>query len=433
MRSIFAKVLVSFLGILLISLTASILTSVILSARSGRGDPFYRTVSMQLYEAQQAYEKGGAPQLQTYLNTLSSFFPGEHYVTDGAGRDLISGVDHSALILEARQRRLPFPFGRLILHRASPDGKYSLISIPNFPSSIWNHVAEYAWILGGIALLCYVLALNLASPLHKLRGTVERFGNGDLAARIKTARKDEVGDLSRAFDQMADRIETLLTAERRLLQDVSHELRSPLARLGFAIELARTSSDRESALARIKRDVDRLSILVGELLQVTRVEGDPSSRNLETIPLHLLMEDLVDNCSLEAAARQCRLVFSVAQPVLMRGDRELLHRALENVLRNAIRHAPEGSPVEVGVERSNDTAKVTVRDYGSGVPEESLADIFKPFFRVESDRNRSSGGVGLGLAITQRAVNLHHGNLRARNMAPGLMMEIDLPVASETA
>ncbi len=134
-----------------------------------------------------------------------------------------------------------------------------------------------------IGVLCYLLAVHLASPLRNLRRVVERFGRGELGIRFHLARQDEIGELARAFNRMADHITTLLSAERRLLQDVSHELRSPLARLGFAVELAKTSNDREAALTRIRKEADRLNQLVDELLQLTRAEGDPAARNIEEI------------------------------------------------------------------------------------------------------------------------------------------------------
>jgi two-component system sensor histidine kinase CpxA len=274
-----------------------------------------------------------------------------------------------------------------------------------------------------------ILALHLAAPLRKLRRVVEQFGRGDLAARAGTKRKDEIGELSRAFDEMADRIETLLSAERRLLQDVSHELRSPLARLGFAVELAREGDERDEALARVRKEADRMTALVGELLQLTRIEGDPTAGKWGNVALHHLLDDIVSDCDLEAAARGCRLVLGSVQPVVLSGEQELLHRAVENIVRNAIRHTAEGTTVEIALELRGDMAMASVRDHGPGVPEAVLSDIFKPFFRVEDDRSRASGGVGLGLAIARRAVGVHQGKIAASNAHPGLLITISLPHA----
>src|SRR5262249_5081279 len=158
----------------------------------------------------------------------------------------------------------------------------------------------YLWILVGTTILCLVLAINLARTLRRLRASVEQFGRGDLSVRIRSTRGDEIGDLSRAFDRMAEQIETLLTAGRRLLQGVPHELRSPLARLRFAVELARGEGDREEALAHMAKDVERLASLVDELLQLTRAEGDPASQDVRIVPLHELLRSLVADCALEA-------------------------------------------------------------------------------------------------------------------------------------
>jgi two-component system sensor histidine kinase CpxA len=276
-----------------------------------------------------------------------------------------------------------------------------------------------------------LLAVNMANPLRVLAGKVEQFGRGDLAVRMQMKRNDEIGNLARAFDQMADRIGTLLTAERRLLQDISHELRSPLARLSFATELVRTADDREAAVARIKKEVTRLTSLVSSLLEVTRAEGDPSARSVQAVSLDGLLAEVVEDCRIEADARHCRVRLNRGEdksgPLEARGDGELLRRAFENVLRNAIRHAPEDTEVEVTLERHAPVSLVSVRDYGPGVPPELLPSIFQPFFRVDAARDNSSGGVGLGLAIAYRAIMLHSGRIWAENAAPGLVVRIELP------
>jgi two-component system sensor histidine kinase CpxA len=200
--------------------------------------------------------------------------------------------------------------------------------------------------------------------------------------------------------------------------------------LSFAAELTKTAEDRHAAAARLRKEIDRLTSMVGSLLQMTRLEGDPSSSNQEEVPLETLLRDLVEDCRVEAEARGCRLMLDAvtAPPVI--GDRELLRRAVENVIRNAIRYAPEGTPIETHLECALDAALITVRDYGPGVPEELLPKIFTPFFRVDASRDNATGGVGLGLAIAQRAVTLHRGRLRARNMEPGLLVSIELPLVA---
>jgi two-component system sensor histidine kinase CpxA len=278
-------------------------------------------------------------------------------------------------------------------------------------------------------LLCYWLALHLTSPVRALQKAVERFGAGDLAARVGSTRRDELGQVARTFDRMAGRIETLLAAERRLLLDISHELRSPLARLGVAVELARSGENLDAQLNRIQKESDRLNALVGQLLQVTRAEGDPNSLRRDPIRLDELVAQLLDDAQIEASARGCDLQYARREPVTVEGDPELLRRAVENVIRNAIRYSPPHAAVEVSLARRNGTAIVDVRDHGPGVPEESLPRLFDAFYRVESDRNRASGGIGLGLSIARRAIQLHKGSIHARNAQPGLEVELELPVA----
>jgi two-component system sensor histidine kinase CpxA len=228
---------------------------------------------------------------------------------------------------------------------------------------------------------------------------------------------------------MADRIETLLAAERRLLLDISHELRSPLARLGVAIELGRSGDDTDTTLNRIQKESDRLNSLVGQLLQVTRAEGDAASLRRDPVRLDQLVELLVEESAIEAAAHGCSLRCQGSEPVTIAGDPELLRRAVENVLRNAIRYSPPDTTVEIRLSRSGALAVVEIRDHGPGVPEDALPRIFDPFYRVESDRNRLSGGIGLGLSIARRAVELHRGTIRAANANPGLRIELEFPVA----
>jgi len=291
-------------------------------------------------------------------------------------------------------------------------------------------VPYHGLLLVTVAVLCAALGANLASPLRRLAQTVDRFGAGDLSARSGSTRKDEIGDVSRAFDRMADRISTLLTAERRLLQDISHELRSPLARLAFAAELARTAPDREAAIERLKKEIARLTDLVGGLIQVTRAEGDPDAARRQLLELPGLVSRVIDDCRLEATQRGCVIEWTTGPSLSLRGDPEMLRRAVENILRNAIRYTAAGSKVEVSLTTAAaHTARLAIRDYGPGVPPEALEKIFNPFFRLDDARDSATGGVGLGLAIAQRAVTLHHGRVWAQAANPGLRVSIELPVA----
>jgi two-component system sensor histidine kinase CpxA len=277
-----------------------------------------------------------------------------------------------------------------------------------------------------------MLSRMLIRPIRTIARGAEQIGQGKLDHRIAVAGKDELGELAAEFNRMSDRLKELDQLKSDFVSSVTHELRSPLARLAVAVELARSGEDRNATLDRIQKEADRLNALVGELLQVTRAEGDPAAMRREDVQLDELVREVAADCDLEARVRKCRVAPGAGGPVWVKGDPELLRRAVENVVRNAMRHAPVESPVEVTASADGGRVRVTVRDYGPGVPDEHLRTIFQPFFRVETDRGRSTGGAGLGLAIAQRAVELHHGSITARNATPGLLVEIDLPVNSYT-
>jgi len=434
MKSLFAKILLWFWFTLAITVVGSAFISA-LSVNENASDeraPVARLVTFQLEEARSAYEIGGRPGLQAFLDTLHQVYDARGILTDENGHDLLTNEDRSDLVRGARHPSFYqlFRTGNATVARAADDGRYWFFYIvPRGRVGSWFLLPEHAFVMAAGVLLCYWLALYLTSPVRKLEKAVERFGRGDLSARVGSNRRDELGQLARTFDRMAERIETLLTAERRLLLDISHELRSPLARLGVAVELARSGDDPNSALNRIQRESDRLNALVGQLLQVTRAEGDPSSLHRAPLRLDELVQQMVDDSSIEAAAHGCELRYEKREPVMVAGDPELLRRAVENVIRNAIRYAPRETAVEISLARNNGMAVVGVRDQGSGVPEEALPRLFDAFYRVEGDRDRASGGIGLGLSIARRAIELHRGSIRARNAQPGLEVEMELPVA----
>ena len=168
----------------------------------------------------------------------------------------------------------------------------------------------YLLVIGATGILCWAAAIWLVSPIRNLTATVERFGRGDLSARWHTRRRDEIGYLARAFNETAERLQRLLTSERRLLADISHELRSPLARLKLAVRLARSSPDQGHALDRIERDVDRITSMVSELVEITRAEGDPEARKFEIVDLEQVVNDIVSEERLDAELRECRLQVS---------------------------------------------------------------------------------------------------------------------------
>ena len=432
MRSVYFKILGWCFATLLVSLGAFVMVTRFVSVAATRANFIADIHALQLAEAEEAYQAGGSAALSAYLTRLHQFMRETDYVTDAHGKDLTTGEDRSALLQLARPITEPprLNQGRIVFLTTSGDGKLRLISAIDPPIGLGNLLPYYFLIFAAVALVCWLLAVNIANPLRDLSRAVERFGRGDLSVRLKSRRKDEIGDLSRSFDRMAERIGTLMTGERRLLQDVSHELRSPLARLSFAAELVRTAADRDAAVERMKREIDRIADLVGTLVEVARAEGDPSATRLEPLRLSELLQEVAADCHVDADARGCRIIINDVEEITLRAVRELLRRAIENVVRNAIRYTPQGANVDVRTELSGESVRISVRDSGPGVPEELLPKIFQPFFRVDDSRDSSTGGVGLGLAIAYRAISVHHGRLWAQNGNPGLNVWIELPVVA---
>ncbi len=430
MRTLFGKILLWFLGAMILTIAAVVLTTALTFATGEQRPPaFGAMIRMQIRDARQAYESGGPPALAQALDRFSTISPGRHYFTDAKGRDLLTGKDLSKLLEEGRKLPLiPFVRPRVIARPAHDEKYWLVVVLSRRESAFWFLQSWHLWIIGLVMLLSYALARHLAAPVRRLKEAVERFGKGDLSARVDANRADELGQLAVAFNQMADRTESLVLAQQRLLQDISHELRSPLARLNVAVELARSADDPEPNLDRIQKEADRLSALVSELLEVTRAEADPAHRRIESVRLDEVVSAVVGDSEIEADAVGCRIDFAKPAAITVPGDPELLRRAVENVVRNAIRHAPGGTAVEVCVFEQGARAHVRVRDRGPGVPAEALPLLFEPFYRVETDRGRSSGGVGLGLAIVKRAVNIHAGTVSAANANPGLAVEITLPL-----
>ncbi len=433
MKSVYARILAWSFLTLLVSLAAFFFVTNQIVMRIGARDVFPHLQTLELQDAHEAYDAGGPAKLAAFIARLNKLIGAQHHFLDATGKDLATGVDRSDLVNTIRGRwseAIPVPDGVIVGTRAD-DGRYAMVMVSPLRFEPWTYLPYYGIILLAIALLCWLLALNIGSPLRALARTVDRFGQGDLSIRARSGRRDEIGELAGSFDRMADRIETLLTAERRLLQDISHELRSPLARLGFAAELVRTAPDRDQAVSRLRKEISRLSDLVGAMLQMTRAEGDPASSDRREFALDRLVSDVVEDCRVEAAARQCEIVFNRNGSVPVTGDAELMRRAVENVVRNAIQFSPEGAAVDVTLEARDGAAKIGVRDRGAGVPEDQLARIFQPFFRVDDSRNEATGGIGLGLAIAMRAVNLHSGRIEAKNERPGLRVTITVPLGSQ--
>jgi two-component system sensor histidine kinase CpxA len=286
------------------------------------------------------------------------------------------------------------------------------------------------------ALVCFVLSLYLTRPITRLQAAVLRLAGGDLSARatpLKSVRKDELGDLARDFDAMAAQIQLLMTAQRRFVADVSHELGAPLTRMHLALALLRRrfACEKVGELQRIERETEKLSTLVQQLLLLARLEaGSYPAETLAPVSLRSLCDSVVEDANFEAAHAHC-VVTGSRQDATLLVYPQLLRRAIDNILRNAILYAPAGTEILLNCEVDHDLHQVIVEilDCGPGVPESMLSDIFRPFFRTAPGREIGSGGTGLGLSIATEAVRLHDGTVTAQNRkGGGLHVAIVLPL-----
>ncbi|MEJ2591507.1 MAG: ATP-binding protein [Candidatus Thiodiazotropha sp.] len=321
--------------------------------------------------------------------------------------------------------------GHLMLAAALPEVTPPLLLVTEIDPGrlhtmpLWVRGVMAALIFGLVSLL---LARMLTRQLRPLRLAAQRMAEGDLSGRVTLSGRDEISALGSDFNLMAERLNDLLQSQRQLVRDVSHELRSPLARLRVALELAERAEDRKKALSRIEKEADELERLITELLSLARLESGQSGLERQTLQFDELVSKVVTDADFEAQARDRGVSLQQREPVRLAGDPVLLHSAVENVVRNAIRHTPAGTPVEVALAISGGVIEVRVRDHGPGVPADQLEAIFDPFTRTGEARERGSGGFGLGLAIARRAMQAHGGDARAVNHPDGgLEVVLSLP------
>ena len=279
-----------------------------------------------------------------------------------------------------------------------------------------------------------LLAWYVAKPIRSLREAFDAAAAGDLERRIAGrvgTRNDELADLGRDFDRMASRLQTSMEGQRRLLHDVSHEMRSPLARLQAAVGILRQQPEQAAAMiARIEDETARIDQLVGELLTLSRLEAGEWVSEEEEVDLHELIAEVVRDANFETQAQGRQVIWEERASALIRGRPELLHSAIENLVRNALKHAPESRRVwvETTVEPQPSRYRIRVLDEGSGVAEHELPNLFAPFFRGNGS-HPGNDGYGLGLAIARRSVEAHGGTIRAANRpGGGLCVEIVLPL-----
>jgi len=448
MKSLFLRIFLSFWIAQALFLALAILVTVAMR-------PTHQISAVEalqpkfLSDAVDAYQAGGVPKVHDYLRSLRD----TQHVHAVLYRDDVNLVGHPlppwfAETAAGKRHTADTFLGRLSPHiqllRASmtgPDGaRYVLVTeLPPGQTAMFgpNGVPGLGIFIAVVSsgLVCYFLAQFLTSPIVRLRKATQKLAAGDLSARAGGSMRggDEISQLVRDFDLMAEKIEKLVNAQSRLLKDISHELRSPLARLSVALELARQRSGSEAAgvLDRISLESERMNELIGNLTTIARIESGTGSLRKVPVQLDELVNEVARDAAFEAQSRNCQVECEVLDELPVSGDPALLRSAVENVVRNATRYTREGTSVKVRAERaaSGNDVIVSVSDSGPGVPEGELDKIFRPFYRIDDARRRTTGGVGLGLSITEQAVRLHGGSVRASNLPEGgLLVEIRIPL-----
>ncbi len=452
MTSLYWRIFLSFWLALALILVGTV--SVVVNGEQQRRFSHAWILRGELYaQATQAFESGGPDALRSWLTRMrGTDISSLIYILDSSGSEMLGRSVPDAL-RDSPERADPAADGNSLLQPnirgiggplvlVGPDGKTFHVIIgplrsgPHLFGELEMPAVSTATLVIALvvsAVVCFFLARYLVAPVDQLRRATRQIASGDLDVRVSQklkGRHDELGLLASDLDTMSQRVRNLLELKQQLLRDVSHELRSPLARLQLALSLARRqeSTGVERHLARIACEADRLEELIARTLKLARLERP--MQGLESTPLDVaeLLTNIVSDVGIEADARGCSIALQTDRPLPVNGDPELLRSALENVIRNAVRYGPTGSRVGIDAQRVDRNIEVVVRDSGPGVPQKDLELIFEPFYRVDAARNRAVGGDGLGLAIAARAVGIHGGRIQARNLEPGgLAVHLSLP------
>lgn len=472
MNTLFSRIFVSFWVAMILILAGAVAVTATVA--------WYRITTLgdvdpgeMLNGATAALRDGGVPGLKAWLGNIANEHPVlDIYVLDASGNDILErklpehivqwlpldGRTPSAKDGSTNARYWPYgydwaPTGVTASHYpglnrshllanpkiVAPDGTALTLLVAWFggtPIDVLGAdgmtVSLLLIAVGISAAICWWLARHISGPVTKLQAIARTFASGHLDARVDEQfcrRRDEIGVLAQDFNQMATGLQAQIASKEMLLRDISHELRSPMARLRVALGLAQRDDGRlDVQLERMERDIERLDMLIGEILQLSRLSGGEPTFARRPVELGHLVDEVVDDAHFEASAVGKFISRSTISGLSALGNFELLRRSVDNVIRNAIRFTPVGSKVEVSTRITDGSAIVAVRDHGPGVSECDLPRIFEAFYRVGDSRARESGGVGLGLAITARIMALHGGLARAQNAADGgLIVELCFP------
>ncbi|MDX2503595.1 MAG: ATP-binding protein [Gammaproteobacteria bacterium] len=456
MQRLFWKIFISFwLTLLLFAGATMYTTSIYLDNMRAQqnASSLHNRIVLFINEAQLIADTSDVNGLKDWIQEIDKTEAAPFLLIDDSGSDILQRPVSSRLkkYLERIRKQYLSASYQLRAHRRPiivPGGS-SYILIPDFQSITLARVMQrprviaVPLLLSALAsgLVCLLLARYLSAPLNRLSQASKQLAAGNLSQRVAPSmgrRRDEIADLANDFDNMAEKLERLLTSQKQLLRDVSHELRSPLARLQAALGLSRQRHNDESdaELDRIELEVERLNDLIGSLLSLTKLESDDVQINREPLYLEEMLNEVAEDAAYEAAAHSLEVKILKSEHVQILANSILLHSAFDNIVRNAIKYTPPGTSVEVSMQKDRNApgwVSIEVRDYGPGVPDNMLTKLFEPFVRVDEARNRQSGGYGLGLAIAMRAVQSHGGVISAHNaQGGGLSVIIRLPALSKT-